>query len=67
MRAAREATTIATFLGFARFPWMSYQRNGDSSIVRCEDLRFKYSQRNDFAAEVALSKDGRVVSQELRF
>ncbi len=67
IKAAKKAPTMATFLDFARFPWMSSRRNSDHYEVRCEDLRFKYFKENGFGTEAILSTDKEVLSERLKF
>lgn len=67
IKAAKKGLIMATFLDFARFPWMSSQRNSDYYTVRCEDLRFKYFKENGFGTEVLLSIDKEVLSERLKF
>ena len=65
---AENITDAQTFLWFARFPWVSYRREENQSIVEIQDIQFYGPRRGvrlPFTYQVRFDGQGRVVSHGL--
>ncbi|HXF48842.1 MAG TPA: metal-dependent hydrolase [Verrucomicrobiae bacterium] len=63
--AAKETYLATVFLKFARFPYLSLYHQGDSTLVRWDDLRYVApGEENFFGAAVLVSPSKQVVEME---
>jgi hypothetical protein len=67
--AARATRTAALFLGFARFPRATVERNDRGFRVEITDMRFEVGSppHKSMAAVIDLSAQAQVISEELKF
>lgn len=68
LQQAENIPDAQTFLWFARFPWVSYRREENRSIVEFRDIQFyapRRSGRLPFTFQVIFDGQGRVVSHGL--
>jgi inner membrane protein len=66
IQAAKRSYIGRVYLDWARYPWITETRDGADSIVRFEDLRFKYPEfrtRITLSASVELNDTLRVVKE----
>jgi len=65
---ARQAPVARMFLKFARYPRVTYEKEGDVWLVRFRDLRFSFSDRHPgFVTTVEVRPDGTVSRGEFSF
>ena len=68
VQQAEAIPDVQTFLWFARFPWVSYRREDNRSIVEFQDIQFyapRRSGRLPFTFRVSFDGQGRVASYGL--
>ena len=68
LQTAKASADARTFLWFARFPWVTYQRLGSLHVVEIRDIQFFLPSRGDstnFTFRVALDAQGHILSSGL--
>lgn len=64
-QAAKRSYMTQVFLGFARFPYLSFAPVGENVIVRWDDLRYTApGETNFFSARVLVSPDKKITELE---
>ena len=65
---SRQLSEVERYLGFARFPWLTYRQEGDVHVIEYRDLRFaRPSNRGEmpFTFRIRLDQQGNLLSSEL--
>ena len=68
LQTAEASHDARTFLWFARFPWVTYQRLGSLHVVEIRDVQFFLPSRGDtppFTFRVSLDSQGHILSSHI--
>ena len=68
LQTAEASADAKTFLWFARFPWVTYQRLGSLHVVEIRDVQFFLPSRGDnptITFQVSLDAQGHILSSHL--